>query len=79
MGDLKTIIADANHKCGVERQRVFAKKTFLKQSDGAVIDVLCDRSEELLDALTNGRNCVEQVRNLRSAITIARRQREAKR
>lgn len=71
---LKQQIEAANKRAGLDRQRTFAKKSYLKQTDSALIGQLCDRADELLVALATNGDMRTACRNLRTAVTIARRQ-----
>jgi len=50
MTALQKSIQDANKKAGLSRQKTFAKKSFLKQTDRQVIEMLVARIDEMVEA-----------------------------
>lgn len=76
MSDLSQLITESNRKAGVARQRTFAKKTYLKQSDVELIRVLCDRADDLFAAHAKGQDLRTALNDLKLAVSVARRQKE---
>jgi hypothetical protein len=78
MSDLNQAIAEANKRAGLSRQKIYAKKSYLRQTDAQVIEMLCTRMEELIAA---GKAQVPKVvyPALAEAVAVARRQQGAKR
>lgn len=72
-GNLQAAIEAANAKAGRSRQKVFAKKSYLKQTDAQVIDMLCDRAQEAMNATTAEYGVA--LKALNEAVKIARKHR----
>lgn len=79
MANLQAAIADANRRVGIERQQTYARKAYLKQSDGQLLETLCGRAEELLAMLASGGNVQASAQLLTTAVRIARKQQELRR
>lgn len=79
MENLQQIVKDANQRAGRERQKVFAKKSYLKVSDASVIDMLCERAEELCSAVAKKEGMHAAMLAMGVAVKLARRQREQRR
>lgn len=76
MTDLKQSIEEANRRAGRNRQKVFAKKTYLHQTDAQVIQNLCDRSNDVLDAFCMDKGVAalrDAMKGLQEAVKIASR------
>jgi hypothetical protein len=71
-GKLREAIGVANSRAGKERQKVFAKKAYLKQTDAQVIDMLCARAEEVVAAFP------AKFAALAQAVAVARKHLEKK-
>ena len=75
-GDLQRAITEANQKVERARQKVFAKKAYLHQTDAQVIVQLCDRANEVLDAFyreTGAASLRDAMKGLQEAVKIASR------
>lgn len=71
--ELRQAIDAANQAAGVGRQKVYSKKTYLKQTEAQVIDMLCDRIEELQAAIKTKGDTRGALNALAQAGRMARR------
>jgi len=78
-GSLQEAIDAANAKAGRSRQKVFAKKAYLRQTDAQVIDMLCQRAQELLAAVVGIHELKVEKAALAEAVKIAEKHREGRR
>ena len=84
-GNLQEAIAAANQKAGRSRQKLFAKKSYLKTTEATLAENLCCRGEELIAAvfkmMEHGQtdDVASAIDALKLAIKIERRHREGKR
>jgi hypothetical protein len=82
-GNLQEAIASANQKAGRERQKVFAKKSYLKTTEATRAENICCRGEELIAEVfrmvEHGHtdSVAKAIDALKLAIRIDRREREA--
>lgn len=77
-GSLQEAIDAANAKAGRNRQKVFAKKSYLRQTDAQVIDMLCSRAAEMMAALVGTGICKQEKLALDEAVKIAKKHREGR-
>ena len=74
--NLQQMIEDANRKAGRSRQKVYAKKTYLHQTDAKIINNLCDRSNDALAAFFKNEGPAalrDAMKGLQEAVNIAKR------
>ena len=74
--DLQRAIEEANKRAGRSRQKVFAKKVYLHQTDAQVIGQLCDRANDVLAAFYKNQGPAalrDAMKGLQEAVAIAGR------
>lgn len=70
---LQREIKEANARAGRGRQKVYAKKAYMRQTDAQVIEMLCARANELFAAVKEKGDTRAALNGLAEAVRIAER------